>query len=325
MAPDILLLLVGIAMLVGGGRTFVDGASRLAEAIGVSELAIGLTVVAFGTSAPELAVNMLAAARGDGAIAFGNIIGSNMANIALVLGISAMVRPLRMESMIVSREIPMMLLATMATVILGLDRFRGQLQSYDRSDGLMLLLLFSVFLYYSVSEVLLGRSRDPVAQVAGGLRSGRSTWAAGRSLGLAAAGLVVLLIGAQATIAGAVSLAQALDIPRSYIGLTVIAFGTSLPEMTTSLVATLRGQASLAVGNVVGSNIFNLLFILGTTAVIRPVEVPVLGGTPDLAALVAFSIVLLPLSRARGARILRWHGAVLVLSYLAYLAWRLVE
>lgn len=323
MVLDVVLLAVGMGMLIGGGRALVGGASQLAGTLGVSEAAIGLTVVAFGTSAPELAVNGLAAVRGNAAIAFGNIVGSNIANIALVLGLAALVRPLLIESVIVSREIPMMLLATAATLILGLDRIRGTSEAYDRSDGLILLLFFSVFLYYSTSAVVARRSRDPLVEVASERVKSIEFWTAGRAALLAAAGLGVLLVGAQLTVSNAVSLAEALDVPRAIIGLTIVAFGTSLPELVTCLVATFRGQTNLAVGTVVGSNIFNLLFILGVTTVIHPVEVPEVRGGSDLAALAVFSALLLPLSRARGSRVVHWEGIGLVAAYVGYLAWRL--
>jgi cation:H+ antiporter len=318
-----LLLCVGLGLLVAGGRGLVSGASRLAAALGVSELAIGLTVVAFGTSAPELGVNVLAALRGDAGIAFGNVVGSNIANIALVLGFCVLLRPLRIESVIVFREIPMMLLATAAALVLGFDRFRGTGEVYDRSDGLILLLLFSIFLYYTVSEVVAKRRTDPLAEVATRGLETRDGWTTGRAGLLACAGLCVLLAGAELTVSQAVALAEMLGVSRAVIGLTIVAVGTSLPELATSLVATWRGQTNLAIGNVIGSNIFNLLFILGVTAVLRSVELPAGGGAADLLALAAFSAVMVPLSRTQGSRILPWHGAGLVLAYLAYMIWRI--
>ncbi len=322
MLLDGFLLTLGLTLLVLGGRGLVAGASQLATAFGVSEVVIGLTVVAFGTSAPELAVNGLAAVRGNAAIAFGNVIGSNIANLALVVGSAAALRPLLIESIIVSREIPMMLLATAAAVILGLDRIRGVAESYDRSDGLMFLLLFSVFLYYSAAEIVAKRRADPIVRAAEHVHR-RMIWDIGRPGLLTAGGFAVLLVGAQLTVSSAVALAEAFQVPRPVIGLTLVAFGTSLPELATSLIATWRGQTSLAIGNVVGSNIFNLLFILGITACIRNVEVPFPRGGADLLSLAGFSLVFLPLSWTSGGRIQRWQGASLVFAYLAYITWRL--
>jgi cation:H+ antiporter len=316
-------LALGLTLLVAGGRGLVAAASRLADSLGVSQLTIGLTVVAFGTSAPELAVNSLAAVRGNVDLAFGNVVGSNIANVALVIGLSALVRPLPIESILISREIPMMLLATAAALVLGFDRIRGAPEFYDRSDGVIFLLLFSVFLYYSISGILARWRDDPIADAAARKFHPGSFWTAGRASLLAAVGLASLLLGAQLTVSHAVSLAEALDVPRVVIALTIVAIGTSLPELATSLVAAWNGQTGLAVGNVVGSNIFNLLFILGATAAIQPVPVPEAGGAWDLAALAVFSAALLPLMRAAGSRIDRKHGLALIAGYLAYMTWRL--
>ena len=320
---DLVLLGVGLTLLVAGGRAFVDGASRLAESLGFSQVLIGLTVVAFGTSAPEFALNVLAATRGNASIAFGNVIGSNVANVALVLGLCALVRPLTFESQIVWREIPMMLLATAAALVLGLDRIRGGQEVYDVADGLMLLLLFGVFLYYLLSDLLRGPESDPLADAAVSrplvLPERGAAWA----IALAAAGLAALLGGAELTIRNAVAVAEALDLPRAAIGISIVAVGTSLPELTTSLVATWKGQTSLAVGNVVGSNVFNLLFVLGSTATIQDVEVPPSAGVVDLLVMAAFASILFPLAHLHRTGMARWNGAALLLAYVGYLVWRL--
>lgn len=325
MPLDLALLVVGVGLLVAGGHALVSGASRLADSLGVSELVIGLTVVAFGTSAPELGVNILAAVEGSPAIAFGNVVGSNIANVALVLGLTTLLRPQRFESVIVSREIPIMLFATSAALILGLDRFRGEPEVFDRNDGLMLLLLFSLFLYYSISSVIAKRSRDPLAKTAAGRVQSIEFWTAGRATFLAVAGLAILLVGAELTVSRATALAVRLEVSRVVIGLTIVAIGTSLPELVTCLVAAWRGQSDLVLGNVVGSNIFNLLFVLGATSLIRPVAVPRPGGGADLVAMLAFSVLLLPLSRSRRSLVVRWQGGAAVFAYLGYLVWRVAS
>ena len=321
MIVDLALLALGLAVLLAGGRSLVAGASELAGALGVSELTIGMTVVAFGTSAPELAVNTLAAIEGNTTIAFGNIVGSNITNAALVIGVAAMIRPITMESVIVSREIPMMMVATFGALILGFDRIDGGAETYDRSDGLMLLLLFSVFLYYSISEVVGQRREDPMAVGAAARAPIHGQERRDRALWLTGGGLVLLVVGAQLTVTYAVSLAEALGVPGVVIGLTLVALGTSLPELATTVMAASRGLTSMAVGNVVGSNIFNLLFVLGTTATIRPVEIPS-GGTLDLLAMTGFSAVLLLLSRSRKPGIGRITGWILVTTYLGYVIMR---
>jgi cation:H+ antiporter len=317
----LLLLVVGCALLVAGGRAVVAGASRLAAAFGVSELAVGLTVVAFGTSAPELALNLRAAVRDHTAIAFGNIFGSNIANTALIVGASALVAPLRIQSRTLSREIPIMLLATAAAVLLGLDRIRGARDAYDRLDGLLLLLGFAIFLYGAVSAIAARGWLDPLARQAREAAERIELPSAGAALALVGVGLLGLAGGAELTVTNAVAIAADLGVPQVVIGLTLLALGTSLPELATCLAAVSRGQVDLAVGNVVGSNIFNLLFVLGVTATIREVSVPA-GGVIDLAALSLFSLFLLRVSFTYGSRIVRGEGLVLLAAYGVYVVGR---
>jgi len=318
---DLIWLALGLALLLGGGEMLVRGASGLAREFGVPPLVIGLTVVAFGTSAPELAVNVTAAWHGDSALSFGNVVGSNIANIGLILGVSATVRALEVHGTVISREIPMMLVATAAAVVLGLDRIVAAPEHYDRSDGLMLLLLFGVFLYYTIAEVLRGRGRDPL------VRQAEARGATGRlqtiasSTVVALVGLGTLVGGAELPVGSAVALATALGVPKAVVGLTLVAVGTSLPELATSVIAVRAGQLDLAVGNVVGSNIFNLLFVLGATATVGNVPVPQAGGT-DLAALALFSAALLTVARSQRHRIVRLEGIALLVAYLAFTGWR---
>jgi len=324
MLLDALGLLVGLAMLTGGGIGLVEGASTLARLLGISELTIGLTVVAFGTSTPELAVNASAALAANSAIAFGNIVGSNLANTGLVIGVAALVRPLQVEAGIVKRELPLMLLATLATAILGFDSMRASPGSYDRGDGLILLLLLGAFLYYTTSELLRGRPDDPLVPDAEGLATASARGTHVSSVLLMLGGTGLLVFGGQWTVDRAVSLAEALEVSRVVIGLPVVALGTSLPELATSVVAAARGQSSLAIGNVVGSNVFNLVFILGVTATISDVDVPTVGGAADLAALVFSALLLMIFALGRTPRIGRPQGVVFVAGYLAYMTWRVL-
>lgn len=315
---DLLQLVAGLAILLGGGEMMVRGASALARLLGVSPLVIGLTVVAFGTSAPELAVNGLAALQNNAELSFGNIIGSNIANIALILGCMALVRPLDIESSVVSREIPMMLLATAAVLVLGTDRIRGSAEGYDRYDALILLLFFSVFLYYTLAEVLRRRTTDPLFTQARQLGHPTRLKSVVGSLLLMAGGLAALSGGAQITVNAAVSLAEALEVPSVLVGLTLVAFGTSLPELATSLVAVRRGQVELAVGNVVGSNLFNLLVVLAVTALLRPIPLPA-NGHFDLGVMALLSVALLLVSHSHGRRIVRVEAALLLTIYVSYI------
>jgi len=318
---DVFLLALGIGLLIAGGEAMVRGAAALARQLGVSSLVVGLTVVAFGTSAPELAVNLTAAIRGDGAIAFGNLIGSNLANVGLILAGAALIRKLTVHSTVVTREIPMMLLASAAALMMGFDALRMEpISRYDRAEGLLLLLFFAIFLYYTIAETIRKRATDPFLQEVRGRKTGSRMESLGASAGLVVIGILFLALGGQSTVVGAVGLAGALGVPKSLIALTIVAVGTSLPELSASMMAARKGEADIAVGNVIGSNIFNLLFVLGVTCVIQPVPVPE-RGYADLVAMFVFGAALMVLSLGR-KQITRRDGAALIVSYLAYITWR---
>ena len=327
MTADVLLLLFGLVLLLAGGETVLRGATGLAETLGMSQLAIGLTVVAFGTSAPELAVNGIAAWRGLGAISFGNIIGSNMANIGLIVGVTALIQPILIHRVLIVREIPMMLFATAAAVVMASDRWLGTgTNMYDRPDGILLLMLFGVFLYYTAGDFLTQRSKDYVSgEGPGGPGLLQPPKMPRRPLlrysGITALGLTALIVGAHVSVGAAVGVARALGVPEVIIGLTVLAVGTSLPELAASVIASLRGQVALAIGNVVGSNIFNLLLVAGVTATLRPIPVPPMGST-DLTVLAILSLVLMVVSVTRRRQIVRTEAVLLLLLYLGYLIWR---
>ncbi|MBC8524937.1 MAG: calcium/sodium antiporter [Chlorobium phaeobacteroides] len=324
MLIDSFMLVFGLTLLLGGGNFLVTGASAMARNLGVSPLVIGLTVVAFGTSAPELSINLLGALQGNGGISFGNIIGSNIANIGLVLGLTALIRPLTIESLIISREIPMMILISIITLIVGSDVFlRSSPDIFDRSDGLVLLMLFGVFMYYTIGDVLKKR-RDSLIEEAEEFSGGRGLRDTVLNLVMFVGGLAGLLLGGKLSVDAAVGIAEALEIPQVIIGLTVVAIGTSLPELVTSLVATFQGKTDIAVGNVVGSNIFNLLLVNGVCSSITQIAVPVNGGFYDLFMMILLAVFLLPMSITHKKKIVRWEGAVLLAMYLGYNVWRIV-
>ncbi|NEX14961.1 MAG: conjugal transfer protein TraR [Prosthecochloris sp.] len=324
MLIDSFMLVFGLTLLLGGGNFLVTGASAMARNLGVSPLVIGLTVVAFGTSAPELSINLLGALQGNGGISFGNIIGSNIANIGLVLGLTALIRPLTIESLIISREIPMMILISIITLIVGSDVFlRSSPDIFDRSDGLVLLMLFGVFMYYTIGDVLKKR-RDSLIEEAEEFSGGRGLRDTVLNLVMFVGGLAGLLLGGKFSVDAAVGIAEALEIPQVIIGLTVVAIGTSLPELVTSLVATFQGKTDIAVGNVVGSNIFNLLLVNGVCSSITQIAVPVNGGFYDLFMMILLAVFLLPMSITHKKKIVRWEGAVLLAMYLGYNVWRIV-
>ncbi len=324
MLLDSFMLVFGLTLLLGGGNFLVTSASAMARNLGVSPLVIGLTVVAFGTSAPELSINLLGALQGSGGISFGNIIGSNIANIGLVLGLTALIRPLTIESLIISREIPMMILISIITLIVGSDVFlRTGPDIFDRSDGLVLLMLFCVFMYYTIGDVLKKR-RDSLKEEAEKFSGGRGLRNTVVNLVMFTGGLAGLLFGGKLSVDAAVGIAEALEMPQVIIGLTVVAIGTSLPELVTSLVATFQGKTDIAVGNVVGSNIFNLLLVNGVCSSIAPIAVPINGGFYDLFMMIILAVFLLPMSITHNKKIVRWEGAVLLAMYLGYNIWRVV-
>lgn len=229
MAINLLFLLVGLSLLLGGGDLLVRGASALARSLGIPSLVIGLTVVAFGTSAHELAINLLAAFQGNTEISFGNIIGSNIANIGLILGIAALIKPLTIEGTIITREIPMMVLASFLVLVTGSDIFlRNSPNVFDRSDGIVFLLIFCVFLFYTIGDVLRKRKSDTLLQQIGEISDLKSFKKTINNLLLFLSGLILLIVGGKITVNSAVSVAEALNIPRVIIGLTIIAIGTSI-------------------------------------------------------------------------------------------------
>lgn len=324
MALNLLILFIGLALLLGGGDLLVRGASALAKGFGVPPLVIGLTVVAFGTSAPELSVNLLAAFQGNTEISFGNIIGSNIANIGLILGIAALIRPLAIEGVIITREIPMMILASLVTLIAGSDAIlRNSLNSFDRSEGFVFLLIFCVFLFYTIGDVICKRKEDPLLQQAEEISERKGFKQTLYNLLLFVVGLILLVYGGKIAVDSAVKVAELLNVPKVIIGLTIIAIGTSLPELVTSCIATWKGQMDIAIGNVVGSNIFNLLFVNGLCATLRPIPIPSPGGGKDLLMMVFLSLLLLPLCVTDKKKIVRWEGGLLLLLYFVFSGWRI--
>lgn len=327
MLTNSIFLIIGLVGLVGGAQVMIRGATALAKAFRISPIVIGLTIVAFGTSAPELVVNSTAAFAHQTGLAFGNVVGSCTINLGWVLAITALVRPIRVEPSIISREIPMMLLATTGFFVLAADNtFDGAAENLlTRGNGIVLLLLFGVFLYYTVAGILISprkvQERDPFVEEITHSIQRRKPLSKGVSLAMTAGGLAALIAGGRLTVYAAVKIATVLGMPEFVIGLTIISFGTTLPELVTGILAARRGEGDIAMGNVVGSNIFNLLFIGGTVSVIHPIVVP-RGGIGDLLMLMTLSALALPIA-IRGRRtVTRAEGAFLLLLYLSYLAWR---
>ncbi len=323
MLIDVLELVGGFVLLVVGGEWLVRGAVALSKALGISTLLVSLTVVAFGTSAPELAVNLFAAINGNSGINFGNIIGSNIANVGLILGLTALVSPVIVHRSVILREIPIMLLATAITLGLAFGWLPGVTEpdQFIQSDGVILLVIFLLFLGYNFLVAMRQRQRDPLAEDVEAVHKPHRIslfMATVMSVG----GLVCVASGGRLVELGAVSLAQTLGVPQEIIGLTIVAVGSSLPELVTCLIAVRHGHTDIAIGNIVGSNIWNLLLILGVSVTIGPFELPT-GGATDLLVMAALSLVLLPLTITQ-KRVGRGEGAGLLLIYIGYIAMRAV-
>lgn len=267
------LLVVGLFLLLAGGASLVRGASGIAESYGVSPLVVGLTVVAFGTSAPELVVNIIGALKGETDIAFGNIAGSNLANLGLVLGSAAIITPIAIEGQIIRRELPLLLLATTMLMVMTLDSFlKGFNPILDRSDGLILLLTFGVFIYIMVMDFVRQRSDPLLASI--GSHAPELEKADARDWMFVAGGIIGLTLGGEMSINNGIKLAEILGVTTTVVGIAVIAIGTSLPELVTSIIAAMRKEADLCVGNVIGSNIFNTLMVLPVSALVYPLSIP---------------------------------------------------
>lgn len=315
-------LAAGLALLLLGGDRVVRGATALARSLGVSALTVGLVVVGFGTSAPELAVNMLAAWRGAAGLTFGNVVGSNLANIGLIAGAAALLRPIPVRSAVVRREMPGLLFATAAAVILGADAVLDRPPDrYSRGDAAGLLLLFGFFLVYAFRTARQEQLDGAAAIAAAGEPEPRLREHPLRSLGIVVLGLALLVAGGELAVEGAVGLALAFGVSDAVIGLAVVAVGTSLPELAAALVATRRGESDMVLGTVVGSNLFNLLFILGLSALIRPVELPV-HGLLDLITMALLTVLLFGVAASEDLRIARLEGLLLLLVYGGYVGWR---
>lgn len=308
----------GLAALIKGAGWLVAGASDVAARLGVTPLAIGLTIVSFGTSMPELLVTMISGLRGNPDLAIGNIIGSNIANVLLVLGIAAIIRPLPVQDSTVMSEIPFSLTAALLVGFLAnaaLFSSNPEL-TISRIDGGILLFFFLLFMLYVYKISRHADHFDEVPQIRG------SAMRAGIYI---LVGVVALFFGGQWVVDAAVGMAASWGIEDAIIGLTVVAIGTSSPELVASAVAAWRGQADIAVGNVVGSNIFNLLWILGITSAMVELPFKVVNNADLVLVIGASSILILALVSSGRRAILRWHGIVFVVLYLIYLSWVVVR
>lgn len=304
-----IILVAGLLLLVKGADWLVDGASVLAKKHKISDLAIGLTIVAFGTSAPELVVNTVASMGGYPDIVFGNVIGSNNFNLFIILGIAGLITPLAVQSSSVWKEIPFSLLAALVLLFLTNNYFSSQKPGLTMVDGIILLVLFAAFLYYVFTQLKSDPSTEIIEQKD---YSNMKIW------GLILIGLAGLVIGGKLVVDNAVAMAQSLGVSEKIIGLTIVAAGTSLPELATSVVASMKKNNDIAIGNIIGSNIFNIFLILGVSSMISPLDFNLAFNT-DIYILIGGTLfLLLAMYTGKKKMLDRWEAAVLLISYLGY-------
>lgn len=307
----IILFIVGLVLLVAGAEVLVKGASRLAAGFRISPLVIGLTVVAFGTSAPELAVSTGAALGGQGDIALGNVLGSNIFNVLFILGLSALIAPLVVSRQLIRLDVPLMIGASMLVILLSLDGSLG------RFDG---ILLFVLIVAYTLFLIISSRKANTPTDAADlGVPDAEHSGSVLMNVLFVAGGLVMLVLGARWLVNGAVVMATSMGVSERVVALTIVAAGTSLPEVATSVIASIRGQRDIAVGNVVGSNIFNLLAVLGVASFLAPAGIAVSEAVLRFDMLVMFAVALacLPIFIS-GMRINRWEGLLFMAYFVVY-------
>jgi cation:H+ antiporter len=314
-----ILLIIGFVLLLKGADLLVDGASSIARRLNVSDLVIGLTVVAFGTSTPELFVNIIASLRGTTDIAIGNVLGSNICNVFLILGVSSMIYPLSVTKGTVWKEIPLSLLAALLLGILANDHLidKRDPSALTRIDGLVFLSFFIIFLYYSfsIAKRIEGMEEHVPAKEHG----------LGKSLLLVILGLIGLTLGGKWIVDGAVHLATRFGMSQSLLGLTIVAVGTSLPELATSAMAAYKKNVEIAVGNVVGSNIFNIFFVLGISSIIKPLPLQTKNNVDIGVVILASLFLFFAMFTGKKRSLDRWEGIIFLALYAGYVLFLIVQ
>jgi cation:H+ antiporter len=311
MLINLLLLVLGLFLLIKGANWLIDGASSLARKYQISDLAIGLTIVAFGTSAPELVVNAFASYENHQDLVFGNVIGSNNFNLFVILGIAGLITPLIVQSSTAKKEIPLSFLALLVMYVLTND-FLVDEQILSRMDGVILILFFILFLYYVYRNL---KTDTTVVSVA------PKSYSTGKLAILIIAGLAGLVIGGKLMVDNAVEIAASLGVSEKIIGLTIIAAGTSLPELATTVVAALKKNNDIAVGNIIGSNIFNIFFILGVSALIRPIPYNTVFNTDIYLLGLGTIFLLLAMYTGQRKKLDRWEAGILLVVYISYIVY----
>lgn len=318
---EYLLLLVGFALLIKGADFFVEGSSKIGALLNMSPLLIGLTIVAFGTSSPEATVSILAAIHGNADVAVANVVGSNIFNISLVVGLTALINPLKVECNTIRKEIPFTFLASITLIVLISDFALkvAPVNLITRSDGIILLLFFAVFMYY-IFEVA-RNSRDDVIAEQNKINVSKEKW--GKNLLFTIGGLAAIIFGGDLVVDSSTTIALSLGMSQTMVGLTIVSVGTSLPELITSITAAVKKLSEIALGNIVGSNIFNILLVLGASSVISPLSIDDRIFF-DVILMTFLTIVLFFFSRSQ-YRIAKSEGLVLALAYVAYMTFIIIR
>ena len=315
---DYIWLVAGLVLILLGANMLTDGASALARRWGVSDLVIGLTVVAFGTSAPELVISLMSAVEGHAELAVGNVVGSNIFNVLAIVGITALVRPIPVQRSVIGVDIPMVVLSALVLLALGCGPWLGDGDGRVlwRADGIVLLMFFAIFMRYTFAQAKTGAAEADTAV---------KPMPVVRSLLWVVLGLAGLVAGGDRFVAGASAIASALGVSDAVIGLTVVAAGTSLPELATSVVSAVKGKPGIAIGNVIGSNIFNIFMVLGLSATVRPLPFGDIGPV-DLLVLTAACVAIWIVARFfKSCTVSRAEGAVMASAYVAYTAWLVIN
>jgi len=317
MFTNLLILFAGFILLIKGADFLVQGSASIARRFKVKTFVIGLTVVAFGTSAPELVVNLLSAGSGSADLAIGNIFGSNIANILLILGVTAIITSFKLGKGTIWKEIPFSLLAAILLVVLGSDVFLdgAAFDFLGRIDGIVLLFFFAIFLYYTFSiSTATGETGEQIAVL--------PTW---KSVTFVLFGLIGLTLGGKLIVDSAIEIASGLGISEHLIGLTIVALGTSLPELATAVIAAMKKHTDLVVGNIVGSNIFNIFFVLGTTATVSPMAYSGASMQDAFVLMVVSTILFLAMFIGKKQSLDRWQGVAFVAMYMLYIGMSVVR
>lgn len=320
MVVSFILLIVGFVLLVKGADFFVDGSSSIAKFLKIPSIVIGLTIVAFGTSAPEAAVSIIAGINGSNDIAVGNVIGSNVFNILVVLGVSAAIKSVSIDSQIIKKDYPFMILATLALALFSFFSFfgNGTVHSISRIEAFILLALMAVFLYSVISSALRTRKENASA-----FEEDKPKYGIGKGILFTLGGLAGIIIGGQLVVDSASDIATGFGMSENLVGLTIVAVGTSLPELVTSIVAARKGESDIAIGNVVGSNVFNILFVLAASAAITPMNIGA-QSLVDLIVLIAITLLTYVFCVTQ-KKVTRPEGVTLVFMYIGYMTYAIIR